>query len=79
MEIYTYIEENLIKLDKEVTFVVDVDELLKLKEFIDFCVEGMKTNDKFSHEHFSDFLYYKKQCKIEDNIDIIISKNYEKK
>jgi hypothetical protein len=76
MEIYTYIKETLIELDSEVTFVVSLDELLKFKEFVDFCIEGIKTNDKFSHEHFSDFLQYKKQYKAKNNVDVIISKKY---
>jgi hypothetical protein len=61
MEIYSYIDgvEKSIK-PNEVALLFNFDELLKFKEFIDFCVEGMRINDEFSHEHFSDFLYYRK-------------------
>ncbi|MDR0579902.1 MAG: hypothetical protein LBG21_04800 [Campylobacteraceae bacterium] len=77
MEIYSYIEGiKEQKKSDEVALIVNFDELLKFKEFIDFCIEGMKTNDKFSHEHFSDFLQYKKQYKAKNNVDVIISKKY---
>ena len=61
MEIYSYIEGvEEQKKTNEVALIISFDELLKFKEFIDFCVEGMYTNKRFSHEHLSDFLYNKK-------------------
>jgi hypothetical protein len=64
----------------EVALLFTFDELLRFKEFIDSCVEGMKTNDEFSHEHFSDFLYYRKYISahsLPNNKEIIICKRIE--
>ncbi|MDR3177560.1 MAG: hypothetical protein LBT96_01115 [Campylobacteraceae bacterium] len=76
MEIYGHFEgtKKAIKPD-EVALLFTFDELLKFKEFIDFCVEGMRTNDEFSHEHFSDFLYYRKyKLHNDDKKEIVIYK-----
>jgi hypothetical protein len=77
MEIYSCIDDEQEAMKPTIIeLALTFDELLKFKEFIDFCVEGMKTNDEFSHEHFSDFLYNKKyKLQNDDEKEIVIYKN----
>ena len=65
MKIYSNINNELMEL-KEISLMVNnVDDLIQIKEFIDFCIKGMQSNANFNHEHLSDFLDNKKLNSIE--------------
>ena len=65
MKIYTNIEDKFLELE-EISFLIDdIDELVKLNAFIATCIDNIKCNDEFNHEHFSDFF-------VKDNLPEII-------
>jgi DNA integrity scanning protein DisA with diadenylate cyclase activity len=56
MKIYSNIDDDLLELG-EISFLInDVEELVKLKEFMEKCILDMNNNTEFNHEHFSDYL-----------------------
>ncbi len=59
MKIYTYIDNDLMKTDEVTLLIKNKKELLHLREFIDLCILLIE-NNKFEHEHLSDFLHAKK-------------------
>ncbi len=73
MKIYSSINDELIEL-KEVSFLIEnTDDLIKLKEFVDYCISGAKNNVDFSHEHFGDFLDSRKYT-LGEQPEIIVCK-----
>ena len=75
MRLFGHDGEKLIELDSLGVSLKNKEELLLLEEFVAYCIKSWdKRDEDFSHEHFIDFLEFKKKTSTKDIIDIQICK-----
>ncbi|MFV0481085.1 MAG: hypothetical protein ACK5LP_03800 [Campylobacteraceae bacterium] len=73
MKLYSYINKKAVELNSLHISMESKEELLLLEEFIKYCVKSWNKRGKdYSHEHFIDFVEFKKKISTESNVDIEI-------